>query len=220
MRDKQIFIADGHHRYEVAQTFRREMLSTGYSGKEAYTYVMMYFTEFSEDNLCVLPTHRLVRPFPKLSEKLSRLGEFFDVQPVSSLAALTARMRRSAGFTVGIFHGREFSFLRAKDPAQLERLMKKTPVQWRTLDVAMLNTVVFEHLWGLDEAGREECIAYTRDAQEGVREVRRGTYGAVFFLNPTQPLQVKEIALAGLRMPQKSTYFYPKPLSGLVINTF
>ena len=220
MRDKQIFIADGHHRYEVANTFRKEMLATGYSGKEAYTYVMMYFTEFSESNLCVQPTHRLVRSFPQLKKKLGALAELFAFQRVKSLAQLTKLQRACRGFSVGMYQDGVFSLLRMKDPAQLSRLMNKAPSLWRDLDVAILNTVVFEHVFGLDEARREEYIVYTRDPAEAIREVERGKFKVAFLLNPTKPQQVKDIALAGMRMPQKSTYFYPKPLSGLVINKF
>ena len=119
-----------------------------------------------------------------------------------------------------MFFKSKFYVLEMKDKKLLDKLMRKAPKQWRRLDVAMLNKVVFEHIFGLSEKQKEEKISYTRDPLFAVKSVKRKKASVAFFPNTTKAEQVKKIALSGSRMPQKSTYFYPKPVTGLVINKF
>jgi Uncharacterized conserved protein len=220
MKKKQVFIADGHHRYEVSRMFHEEMKAAG-RAQEAHTDgVMMYFTGFSADNLCVLPTHRVVKGVSGLAQKVAALPDYFTVTKVSTLKELSARQKKASGFSLGMFYKSTFYLLLMKNRVLLDRLMRKSPAQWRSLDVAMLNTIVFEHIFALNAAEKEEKIQYTRDAQEAVKWVKAKKFDIAFFPNATKPEQVKNIALSGSRMPQKSTYFYPKPISGLVINKF
>jgi len=220
MRKKQVFIADGHHRYEVSRMFHEEMKAAGRVNEGQTDGVMMYFTGFSADNLCVLPTHRVVKGVPGLERKIAVLADYFTVTKVPTLKDLSARQKKVPGFSLGMFYKNTFYLLRMKNRALLDRLMRKSPAQWRSLDVAMLNTIVFEHIFALDAGQKEEKIQYTRDAREAVAWVKTKKFDVAFFPNATKPEQVKNIALSGSRMPQKSTYFYPKPISGLVINKF
>jgi len=220
MKKKQIFIADGHHRYEVSLAYRAEMMNKLHTKTGDFNYMMMYFTGFSEQNLSVLPTHRLVRPMPDLRAKIKKVEKYFKKVKLKNLDTLLSAQKKTAGFSLGLYYKRAFYLLEIKNRALLSRLMRKSPLGWRKLDVAMLNKIVFEHVFGLKEADKEEKIGYTRDPKFALACVKKGYFEAAFFLKATKPQQVKKIALSRNRMPQKSTYFYPKPITGLVINKF
>ena len=219
MKRKQTFIADGHHRYEVSRSFYREM-SRKKGSKGEFNSVMMYFTGFNEQNLSVMPTHRLVKAIPDIENKINSLGEYFEVSEVMNLKAILSLQTRGNGFSLGMCYKNKFYVLEMKDECLLDRLMRKSPAQWRKLDVAMLNKVIFEHIFKLNERQKEEKVSYTRDSLYAVECIKRKKALVAFFPNTTKADQVKKIALSGNRMPQKSTYFYPKPVTGLVINKF
>ncbi len=219
MKRKQTFIADGHHRYEVSRSFCEEM-SRKKGGKGEYDSVMMYFTGFNEQNLSVMPTHRLVKAIPDIERKINSLGEYFKLSVVKNLKEMLSLQARKNGFSLGMCYKNKFYVLEMKDDRLLNKIMRKSPAQWRKLDVAMLNKVVFEHIFKLNEKQKEEKISYTRDPLYAVECVKKEDCAVAFFPNATKAEQVKKIALSGNRMPQKSTYFYPKPATGLVINKF
>jgi len=219
MKRKQTFIADGHHRYEVSRSFCQEMARKKGS-KGEFNSVMMYFTGFNEQNLSVMPTHRLVRAIPDLENKINSLSEYFKVSVVKNLKEMLSLQAGKNGFSLGMCYKNKFYVLEMKDNRLLDRLMSKSPAQWRKLDVAMLNKVVFEHIFKLNEKEKEEKVSYTRDPLFAVASIKKKKASVAFFPNATKAEQVKKIALSGNRMPQKSTYFYPKPVTGLVINKF
>lgn len=219
MKKRQTFIADGHHRYEVSRNFYKEM-SRKKNREGEFNYCMMYFTGFNEQNLSIMPTHRLVKPIEDLENKIKLLENYFRLTPVKDMKSMLAYQAKGAGFTLGMCFKNKFYVLKMKDSALLDRLMRKSPAQWRKLDVAMLNKVVFEHIFKLSEKQKEEKIKYTRDPLFAVESIRTKKFAIAFFPNATKAEQVKKIALTGNRMPQKSTYFFPKPLTGLVINKF
>ncbi|MCG2711267.1 MAG: DUF1015 domain-containing protein [Candidatus Omnitrophica bacterium] len=219
MRRKKTFIADGHHRYEVSLSYLKEMSRKKGSNGE-FNSVMMYFTGFNDQNLSVMPTHRLVKAIPDIQSKINSLGDYFKVSVVKNLKEMLSAQAGKDGFSLGMCYKNKFYVLEMKDDQILDKLMRKSPAQWRRLDVAMLNSVVFEHIFKLKEKQKEEKISYTRDPQYAVECVKSEKASAAFFPNTTKAEQVKKIALSGNRMPQKSTYFYPKPVTGLVINKF
>ena len=217
MDKKETFIADGHHRYEVSRSFYEESKKKGIKGADG---VMVYFTGFNEQNLSVMPTHRLVESLPDLDKKIASLEKYFKITPVFSLKEMLKSQAFASGFSLGMYYKKEFFVLKMKDKGLLDKLMSKSPKQWRRLDVAMLNSVVFEHIFKLSEAKKQEKVSYTRDPLFAVAAVDKKKAAISFFPNTTKAEQVKKIALTGTRMPQKSTYFYPKPITGLVINKF
>lgn len=219
MKKKQTFIADGHHRYEVSKSYFQEMTKKKGS-KGEFDSVMVYFTGFNDQNLSVMPTHRLVRDIAGIENKIKTLGEYFKVSIMADLKAMFSSQSKKKGFSLGMCFKNKFYVLEMKDAKLLSKLMRKTPVQWRRLDVAMLNTVVFKHIFKLNEKQKEEKISYTRDSLFAVECVKKKKALVAFFPNTTKAEQVTKIALSGSRMPQKSTYFYPKPVTGLVINKF
>lgn len=219
MKKKQTFIADGHHRYEVSKSFSQEMAKKKTSRGE-FDSVMVYFTGFNEQNLSVMPTHRLVKGIADIENKIEVLSEYFKVSVAKNLKSMLASQSRKKGFALGMCFKNKFYVLEMKDNKVLTKLMRSTPAQWRKLDVAMLNKVVFEHIFKLNERQKEEKISYTRDPRLAVESVKKKKASVAFFPNTTKADQVTKIALSGNRMPQKSTYFYPKPVTGLVINKF
>ena len=220
MSAKDLFIADGHHRYEVSNQYREEIKKKGIKPGNGANYVLMYLTAFNDSNLSVMPTHRLVNGVADIEGKVHLLQKYFCMEEMSGLKQLLKKQEQSAGFCLGMYYKRKFYLLTMNDEKMLDRLMKKSPQEWRRLDVAMLNQIVFAHIFKFSEKVKQEKVGYTRDIDFAVSSVNRKKAQIAFFPKVSPAEEVKKIALSGSRMPQKSTYFYPKPLTGLVINKF
>ncbi|MFH1552968.1 MAG: DUF1015 domain-containing protein [Candidatus Omnitrophota bacterium] len=223
MADKKVFIADGHHRYEVARAYRdMRRQQDGYDGSA--DYIMMYFTDTGEDNdLTVMATHRVVRVMPRVDdgEVIGRLGEYFDVTECGELSGLMERLDKGYAeeHAFGFFDGKNYIFMKPKDKNSLRGFVKEDKTeQWKQLDVSVLHSVVLDDI--LSVTSSEGNITYVREPEKAEALVRDGSHMAAFFLNPTRVGQLKAVAECGEMMPQKSTYFYPKLLSGLVIHRF
>ncbi len=208
LRPQKFYIADGHHRYETALAFRDEART------EARQFVMATLVDMNDPGLVVLPTHRAVSNLSKFDREAfrRRLAEQFVVEPLGSLADLKPGR-------IGVFDGRELAAVRPRDPGKLRALFASRPPLWHQLDVAILHVAILEALLGIDEQRlREEAnVTYWRETEAALAEVRAGRATLAFFLNPTPVGDVKAIADARSRMPQKSTDFYPKLLSGMVM---
>jgi len=217
LKQQQIFIADGHHRYEAALNYKMQMQKKKRRprGTAAFNYVMTYLVASNDPGLTVLPTHRAVRIKSnfKLEEIIKSLSKSFKLHKFSSSAKLFSYMLRQgrSGGVFGTYFGKNrFYGLKMKQTGTHHPLHK--------LDVPILHSLIIERI--LPAAPFEESIYYTRDAQEAIKFVDAGKYQIAFFLRPTKVSQVQKVAKAGEKMPHKSTYFYPKALTGLVINKF
>ena len=204
------FIADGHHRYESARIYRDLMRSKlpRYSGEEPFNFVMSYFVSVSDEGLIILPTHRVLVGADS-KEIRRRIEKFFESEVVCDLDEMFERMRERAGEKsppIGLYDGERFRVLVLRDSSTLSG---SVPEMLLDLDVTVLHALLIP-------SGGD--LRFTRDPLEVLRSVRTTPSSFGFFLNPIDPEKVREVALAGERMPHKSTYFYPKPLSGLVIN--
>lgn len=215
MAHKNIFIADGHHRYEVARMYCSET-----QGRAAQ--VMVYFVEIDERMLTVLPAHRAVKDIGTLEpeEILNKLGKFFRVEKASGLNTLMARLSKSSKLhSFGMYLGeKRFYILRLKSEKYSDKAIKDKPLAWRRLDVAILHRFIMQEI--LEIRDEDDNVAYIKDSKDAIEAVDSGKFKMAFILNPTKVSEVKRIANIGERMPKKSTYFYPKQLSGLVINKF
>ena len=218
-----VTIADGHHRYETALRYRDERRMTRSCEEDpAFDYLLMLFLEASEP-LTVLPTHRIVRGAGQAaSGLLGRVGELFDVEPISSADELVAETRAGALASGG--KGRFGLWTRdggARLTARRAALRPELPPggdALRHLDATVLGAAL-ERLVGLDaEAVAGGAVGYTKSADEAVAAVETGHADAAFLLEPTPVASIEAVARDGDVMPQKSTYFYPKALTGLVIN--
>jgi len=234
MDEKAIFIADGHHRYETALNYRNLMRERFGSGnpQSSFEYVMVYLAAMEQCGLTILPTHRLLRnlgdwdpaAFIKKAEDCFRV-EHFNTSNGGELKWKNAI--RSGGvrqeLTIGFYCKASgcVYVLTAKPEAVLPLLEKKGIAEpLRTLDVVVLDQIVLRDLLGLSESflASERNISFIHDFSETLDSVRSGRFDAGFFINPTRMEQVREVASAGHVMPHKSTYFYPKVISGLVVN--
>jgi uncharacterized protein (DUF1015 family) len=223
MAKRKIVIADGHHRYEVARGYRNLMRWKKNYNKNV-DYVMNYFTNIEEaENVTIFATHRLLKNTdgfdPDSSERL--LKPFFDVSYFTNLKGMyNALTKNCSRPSFGIYAGdRKYILIVLKKGINLTKVIPgdKSP-QWKELDVAVLHELVIKNLLCLKDS--EDNVKYVRGIDQADKLVKSGDYKIAFFLNPTRAKQVQEVAEKGDTMPQKSTYFYPKLLTGLVINKF
>jgi uncharacterized protein (DUF1015 family) len=209
LRDKKIFIADGHHRYETAFEYQRESRESHplSSGAGSTDYVMMFLANMADEGLTILPTHRLIKEFP---EDIGKFSEYFDFEPVVTDFDITRRLS-GRRYTYGFFRNNEagWQVLRYKGLDFTE-----IHPDLRDIDVIILHDLILKKLFGISDIG------YEMDVGKTLENVRNGQFQAAFFLNPTRVEDVEKAALSAVRMPPKSTYFYPKLLTGVVINCF
>jgi len=204
LSDKAIFIADGHHRYEVALEFKKEM------GEGPWEYVLMFLANMADHGIAVLPTHRMVKGI-KREDVLGRLEPDFAIQTCGLECDIVERLSHEGKNTFGLYLGsnEKWYILKYKGTD-----LEDVPSVLRSLDVVVLHELIIKKDLGITD------VAYEMDITESIKRVRKGDFDAVFFLNPTGVNDVEKVALSGLRMPPKSTYFYPKLLTGMVINKF
>jgi uncharacterized protein (DUF1015 family) len=233
MADKKLIIADGHHRYETALKYSKEHNSGASSKSTSGTQqlpqpefpeaaVMMSFVNMDSDELVILPTHRVVHGlnsfFATAFFKAAEAYFTVDALPPFDASKFIEELRRETGTAFVAVTVAGAFLLRAKPDAMAAELAH-LPERQRQLDLTQLHSVVLERLLGLDaEKVREQTnLRYLRDAQEAVELVRSGEADIAFLTNPVTMEQLKEVAFAGEVMPQKSTDFFPKLLSGLAI---
>jgi uncharacterized protein (DUF1015 family) len=234
MRDKKLIIADGHHRYETALNYRNERRAADSSaqpasGSEApYEFVMMTLVNMNGPGLVILPTHRLVHSLGNFSETdfRSSAHAFFDVDEVdASLDAFraTAILRESGrcGTTILAVTADRAFLLHHPNP-NVPEVFASLSISQQALDVVQLHKCLLEKVLKLSEESirNQQNISYVRDAAEAlsqVREMSGSRANIAFLMNPCRMAQVRDIAFAGEVMPQKSTDFYPKLLSGMAI---
>lgn len=207
MADKVIYIADGHHRYETAfEFYRQESLRENPSDDRPFDHVLMFLTNMLDEGVTILPTHRLVKHLSNDFEHV--LSQYFTVENVTDSFdiknALSSRRRAFGFFRRGSESWQILSY-RDVDVPDVHPELRET-------DVIVLHELVLKNIAHTTEIG------YEMDARRALERVKSGEFEAAFFLNPTRVEDVERAALSRIRMPPKSTYFYPKLLTGLVIN--
>lgn len=222
--DRKLYIADGHHRYETALRYRDHLRKAG--GETGISdYVMMMLVDMENPGLVVFPTHRIVRDLPAFDPAalLRDCQAYFDLQTHSSLEDMEAALseKYAAGQKAfGFYDGGEgWTLLTLRDPAVMADFLPQGSKALRELDVSVLHSLVLERLLKIDKENMASQInlTYTRDREEALDAVRQGA-NCCFILNPTRVEEIGAVAAAGEKMPQKSTYFYPKLITGLVMN--
>jgi uncharacterized protein (DUF1015 family) len=210
----EIFIADGHHRYETALTFREQMRDRGIPG---CGYVLMYLVNAARNDMTIYATHRLLRSLPKEKKPLGVLEKYFGVERIDSgsrtpdapgrLANAIAERSHCFGLYLGTT--RESYVLQWRGEG-LDHL----PETLRGVDVEILHELILQKLYNVED------LEFEMDAAKAVEKVDAGEFAAAILLNPTSVTDVERAARMGHRLPPKSTYFYPKIPTGLVINRF
>jgi len=226
MRDKKLVIADGHHRYETALNYRDESRAAAGSAQNPdapYEFVMMTFVNLNDLGLLVLPTHRVVHPLNSFSaddfQQSSRTYfELEEIDPALDAARTTALLReqgRNSTALLAVTANRAF-VLHSPKPAAAKFLAGLSARQ-QALDVVQLHKCLLEGVLQLSEESirNQQNLSYLREASEALDQVRKGAANIAFLMNPCPVSQVRDVAFAGEVMPQKSTDFYPKLLSGL-----
>lgn len=222
---ENIFIADGHHRYEVACAYKEEMAKKAgiITGEESFNYILAYFTNTDSHSLTILPIHRLVKLDSKLNmENFTNLAaEYFDIEEVKDRTRFFFLMSKASGseHILGMYTQGKYWFLRLRNIKILDKIITGKPPEYKRLGVAILNYIVFKKILRFDLDDKER-IRFIPEAGELIAQVDSNIGCAAFFLNPVRIEQMMSIALNGEKMPPKSTYFYPKVLSGMVINKF
>ncbi len=229
MQDKVIFIADGHHRYETALAYRDYLRGEGKLKDEndAANFVMMYLCPMEDEGLVILPTHRVLLEKPKVSwpNALEKLKKHFEVNEYATAHSAQAlkdleNSKNEIAFLLSSDEGKLFLIkTNASKAAQIESLAK-IPDAVRNLDVSILHKYLLPQVFevNLSEGDEAKKIHYVKDTSEALQAPFRKQACLSFILNPTQMVQVEEVSNIGERMPHKSTFFYPKLLSGLLFN--
>jgi uncharacterized protein (DUF1015 family) len=225
LADKKVYIADGHHRYETMLALRDELRKEATSPRSSVEYGTIFLANMDDPSLLVFPTHRVVHGLPSFDRAviLSQAKQFFTVEETAMADAATVRRalaekgQKAPTFAMATAGG--IAYLTLRKDVDLERVPSlKGPAVLRRLDVTLLHALVIEQILGIDRAAQEKQtnLRYVKDTAKALEETRDAQ--AVFLMNPTKVHEVRDVADAGEVMPQKSTFFYPKLASGLVLN--
>jgi uncharacterized protein (DUF1015 family) len=220
LADAELLIADGHHRYETARAYRDEIGG----GEGSHNYTLMALTGLDDPGLTVFPTHRLLSGFASDPERQRRLGnglrELFEVTEIG-------REEIDPGGEDGVgvfglydnFHKQAYR-LRLKDTAELDRRLQGKPESYRRLDSAILETLVLKGLAGMsdDDIDERRGLEYAKSVPDALAMVDSGDFDAAFIQRPVPVEQVKAVAETDANMPPKSTYFFPKVMTGFAFN--
>ncbi len=232
MAEQTLLIADGHHRYEATLRYRDQLPSERgpSSGDEAYNFILTYFANIDDDNVVILPTHRLVRgfthkPFLELEEAL-QMYFYVEQHPktpegkTSFLKALKNAAKKHRVIGASFKRDPRYLILRLKNKRIMQRLAKDLSAPLRELDVSTLHLLILEHILGMppEQQVNGQTIRYSQDEELVLQSLEKEDYQAAFILAATKKEEIQAIVAANETMPQKSTYFYPKLSSGLIVN--
>ncbi len=218
LKEKQLFIADGHHRYETALAFRNEMREKGEDGE--YDYILMSLISMEHSGITILPTHRMKNKFEKNIFENKKIEEFFNVEPQENVSVLRKKMiKRNGEKLIGIVSAESSYILRLKEEKYRECVDTSVhSLDYYMLDASVLHGLLFEKILNMDEKEINEGIDYTPDIDEAIEKAVKGIVEISFLLGPADVEEVKSISLNDEVMPQKSTYFLPKLATGFLIN--
>ena len=227
--DRKLYIADGHHRYETALNYRNYLRKEGKAKEgDACDYQMMMLVNMEHPGLVVFPTHRIVRGLENFDADkiISACREYFDIKEISKTYLVlyelnNAYIENKKPFVM-YTGGEHFTMLTLRDNAVMDKLLPDMSKASRGLDVAVLHKLVLEKLMGIDadNMAKQINLTYVKSIDEAIDAVNLPDTNCVFLLNPTKISEIADVAAAGEKMPQKSTYFYPKLVTGLVMNSF
>lgn len=226
-RYRRLYIADGHHRYETALNYRNYCRENGISKEgDPQDYQMIYLVDMEHPGLVVFPTHRLVRDLSDFDKEkvLKACERYFEITAFDSSENMESELakrydegRKAFGFYCG---KGEWYLLVLRDINVMSEFLPNLCTASQRLDVSVLHTLVLENIFGIDKENmaNQVNLTYTKYFDEAVSAVDSGDFQCSFVLNPTRVSEIRDVAAAGEKMPQKSTYFYPKMITGMVMN--
>ena len=211
----ELLIADGHHRYETARAYAEEI-----GGEGEHRYVLMCLVALEDPGLTIFPTHRLVGGIDerRRASLAAAIERDFHSEPLAR--EQLAPPPGSGPLELGYLDGAGARRLRLRDQAIADAALADMPPAYRALDTGVLEALLLKGALGLtdEDISHMHGFGYARDAEQAIELVESGTYDAAFLMRPTPVEQVRDIAAAGVNMPPKSTYFFPKLPTGLVFN--
>ena len=236
MQEKRLFIADGHHRYETALDYRDWISSSNpdFNKDHPANYVMMYLNSMEDTGLVILPAHRMVKGLKSsiTDSFINKAEDYFDILTIPFMDSDFERARaefisilksNASKNIIGVLMkgSMEFYLLTLKSGVMERMFSNELPEALRNLDVTVLTRLIFIEIFGFDNSklDNESIITYSSSEKQAIEAAVSGKCDISFILNPTKIEQVRDIANNGLRMPRKSTYFYPKVITGLVMNS-
>ena len=226
-KDKQLFIADGHHRYETGLRFRNHLIDKGVIVDKDHdaNFIMMFLIDMENSGLVVFPTHRMVTGLENfdLDKALDGMKQYFDVTEIAEAdvdKALSENADNKANVLAAPDGKFYLSVMKADAGKKLSEMNPDKSDSYKGLDVTVLHSLILENVLGIDKENMAQQInlKYTRDKDEAIGSVKSGKANCSFIINATKVEEIKAVALANEKMPQKSTYFYPKLITGLVMN--
>lgn len=228
LKDRILFIADGHHRYQTAINYANESKEKTGNHDAPFNYRMVILANMFDEGLSILPTHRFIKKTDiNVGSLVEKLKEYFTVEekPVDpakeSYGAVSKKikddLKTENEHNFVMYLKGKYYVLTLNDEKVMDKFAADRSKTWRTLDVSILHKIVLEQLMGINEQNLEDHVKYTRVDEEAIKFVDEGKYDLSFLMNATKIEELKAIADAGEHMPQKSTYFLPKMLSGLVM---
>lgn len=225
LNDKKIFIADGHHRYETAMNYANEMKKLGKKGN--FDYVLSFLCDMKDNGLIIFPTHRVVKLNNFMdSDFFKDLQNHFEIKKTDkkNIRKILEKEFKKNNISFGLYTGNNNYFiLTLKNKNVLQNFIKGSKY-YRELDVAVLESLIFENIlkFSKEDIVEQKHIKYIKDFDETINTIddKNKIFKIAFIMNPTRVEQIKNVSLSGEVMPQKSTYFYPKLLTGLVLNKF
>jgi uncharacterized protein (DUF1015 family) len=236
LTDKNIFIADGHHRYDTALNYRNERRKAAgsFTGEEGFNYVAMFLARMEDPGLTILPAHRSLFNLTDFNAQKFEddLNKYFNIERIdfdkrseskdllTVLDTMAHRADHAHVFGMRVKGEHSYYVLTLRNEADMDVLLPGKSQAYRRLDVSILHHLIIDKLLGIKMQTHKMGlnIEYVKDAEEADMRVHDNVAEIVFFMNPTKVLEVKDVATAGERMPQKATYFYPKLLTGLVMH--
>jgi uncharacterized protein (DUF1015 family) len=221
MENKKLVITDGHHRYESALTYRDERRKEEkWTEDSAFNFHMCYMVPVQDEGLVVLPTHRLLRECDVTNDTLKTFKNFFAISEIAPTVEALERFLKThiSEHAFAIYDGSKAYGLLLKDESAASELVNSScPKEACLLDVVILRDFVFKHIMSVGELKMDENILYAESTRNALEKVDMGQAKLAFLVNPINPETVWQIAQKNWRLPEKSTDFYPKPVSGLMM---
>ncbi|KYK23571.1 hypothetical protein AYK24_10630 [Thermoplasmatales archaeon SG8-52-4] len=229
LKEKILFIADGHHRYQTAINYANELKQkTCEKDKNApFNFRMVILANIFDEGLAILPTHRLIKKSNlNIEEIIDKIGDYFNIEEkkvkisgknysqISDEIINDLKTDKEHKFVLYIKN--KYYILTLKNESIMDSFAKDKSKIWRTLDVSILHKIILEHIMDINQDNIEDHVKYTRVNEEAIKFVEEEIFNFSFLMNATKIDELKAVAEAGEHMPQKSTYFLPKMLSGLV----
>ncbi|MBP3360555.1 MAG: DUF1015 domain-containing protein [Clostridia bacterium] len=233
LREKKIFIVDGHNRYEACLEYKNKQKAENpdYTGEESYNYVMTLISDSHDDGRVHLPVHRLVKTKHDIIESyfIAGIQEHFLVEKIivdkldddmyETMRKQISTQRKET--RIAMYTGKNYFFrFTFRDNKYIDMLMPEISESYRYLDINILNKLILEEQLGIDTDKDDSMIGYTRNIFEGMKAVDNNDFDCMFVMNPVRPAQLAAMTVSGERLPKRSVSIFPKPATGIVIHKF